>query len=165
MAKFITAFEKTMKNEGGYILHRNKGESADTYAGIYRKSHPTWEGWSYIDNNETPPTDLVRNFYKVNYWNKIKGDDIINQKAAENIYDFYVNAGTNGIKVAQEVSKCQADGIFGNKTLNAINEIGEDFTLKFVLARCSYYGSLISKKQKYAVFAKGWIDRAIRGIL
>lgn len=162
MATFEKAFQETMDNEGGFILHKNSGESTNTYAGIYRKAHPTWKGWSYFDKGEVPPTELVRKFYKGKFWDRIKGDEIKNQVVAENIYDFYVNVGTPAIKLAQKTSGAVPDGQFGIKTLKSINDMGEDFVIPYVFGRISYYGALISKKHKYAVFAKGWIDRAIR---
>ena len=60
---FEKSFLKVIELEGGFALHQNQTESQVTYAGIYRKAHPKWEGWEYIDKKETPPTSLVRTFY------------------------------------------------------------------------------------------------------
>nr|VFJ68710.1 MAG: Glycosyl hydrolase 108 [Candidatus Kentron sp. DK] len=44
MADFGQAFEKTMRNEGGFQLHTVRGDPGGmTYAGISRRHHPDWE--------------------------------------------------------------------------------------------------------------------------
>ena len=88
------AYTKVIESEGGYKLIDIKGDlGGQTYAGIARKPNPDWGGWSYIDRKETPPTDLVRGFYKARFWDDIKGDQISNQRIAGCIFNFYVNTG------------------------------------------------------------------------
>jgi len=60
---FEAAFQKVIRLEGGFVLHRHKTEKDVTYAGIYRAAHPRWEGWEWIDRGEEPPVDIVQNFY------------------------------------------------------------------------------------------------------
>nr|VFJ59107.1 MAG: Glycosyl hydrolase 108 [Candidatus Kentron sp. DK] len=97
MADFGQAFEKTMRNEGGFQLHTVKGDPGGmTYAGISRRHHPDWEGWEIIDGGgqESPGlTARVRRFYLVEFWQRVRGEEIKNQKVAESLYDFAVNAG------------------------------------------------------------------------
>ena len=102
---FETAYDKMMVDEGGYILHTIPGDTGGTtYAGIARNKNPQWAGWSFIDAKETPPTELVRDFYRVNYWNPIRGDEL-NPAIAESIFNFGVNAGVSvAIKLAQIVA-------------------------------------------------------------
>jgi len=91
MANFEQAYDKMMEDEGGYVLHEVKGDrGGQTYAGIARKMHPNWEGWQHIDYQETPPTQLVRDFYKTNFWDKIKGDDLTHDVIASSIFNFAV---------------------------------------------------------------------------
>ena len=62
---FETAYDKMMVDEGGYILHTISGDTGGTtYAGIARNKNPQWAGWAFIDAKETPPTELVRDFYR-----------------------------------------------------------------------------------------------------
>ena len=101
MAQFEPAFEKMIQNEGGYVLHNVEGDRGGmTYAGIARNMHPKWEGWALIDRGEKDGelTALVRKFYRVNFWNVIKGDEIQSQDIAECIFDFGVNTGTGVAK-------------------------------------------------------------------
>ena len=77
LADFATAFDRMIEDEGGYVLHEVPGDRGGmTYAGIARKMNPNWEGWQHIDYTEIPPTQMVRDFYKVNFWDKIRGDEI-----------------------------------------------------------------------------------------
>lgn len=69
MAEFLPAFERMIVNEGGYVLHTVAGDRGGmTYAGIARNFHPGWPGWRVIDQGETPPAELVRQFYRSNFW-------------------------------------------------------------------------------------------------
>ena len=124
MANFEQAYDKMMEDEGGYVLHEVKGDrGGQTYAGIARKMHPNWEGWQHIDYQETPPTQLVRDFYKTNFWDKIKGDDLTHDVIASSIFNFAVNAGVPvSIKLAQICVKTAPDGVIGAKTVSALNQ-------------------------------------------
>ena len=47
MGEFEQAFEKMIRNEGGYLLHKVSGDrGGQTYAGIARNFYPDWDGWS-----------------------------------------------------------------------------------------------------------------------
>jgi len=65
---------------------------------------------------------MVRNFYKGNYWDKVRGDDLNNQGVAEVIFDFAVNAGIKtSSKLAQIVIGATPDGIIGPKSVLMLN--------------------------------------------
>ena len=79
MAEFETCYEKMIQLEGGYSLHEVTGDRGGmTYAGISRNTWSKWPGWKKIDANEYDDelAELVREFYKAEYWNKILGDQI-----------------------------------------------------------------------------------------
>lgn len=77
MADFLPAFENVVLNEGGYKLTDIKQDrGGQTYAGISRKFHPHWPGWSYIDRGQVPPVSLVRAFYKEEFWDRLRCDEI-----------------------------------------------------------------------------------------
>lgn len=165
MADFNSCFESMMLNEGGYKLHTVEGDRGGmTYAGIARKANPSWAGWRYIDAGDTPPTQLVRDFYKVNYWNVIRGDEIIDQAAARMIFDFGVNAGwKTSTKLAQIILGTQPDGVVGPKTLQALNSVNSEvFVLKFTLAKVVRYRDIVAKDRTQLKFLLGWLNRTIR---
>lgn len=181
MADFFPCFEKTLLLEGGYKLHTVKGDRGGmTYAGIARNYHPDWSGWKLIDaGQEENLTEQVRTFYRKNYWNKIKGDEIQNQTVAFSIYDFAVNGGVRvASKLAQRVVGSTPDGCIGPATVRAINEMVEDekdekiFLLLFSQLKIYRYKNIClnDKRRKgdkvvsNLRFFCGWVNRVERGL-
>lgn len=167
MAKFEPAFEKTMTNEGGWLNHQVAGDKGgQTYAGIARRYHPDWSGWEIVDRGDLDNQDLtglVREFYWVNFWEKIKGDEISDQEIAESIYDFAVNGGVKiAVMMAQRIVKVGTDGIMGPKTLKKINSNDPDnFIIVYTLGKVSRYAQICNKDQEQSKFLLGWINRTL----
>lgn len=167
MADFEKAYEKTLAKEGGYVLHAvAKDRGGQTYAGISRRAHPRWPGWIVIDRGQEPEADLVRHFYRLNYWQPIRGDDIARQEIADSLFDFAVNAGIKtAVKLAQIVVGTTPDGVIGPKTLQAINGLQVDyFRASFALAKIKRYDGIVEKDRTQVKFFRGWVRRALEGI-
>lgn len=170
MAAYEPAFEKMIINEGGYKLVNIPGDSGgQTFAGIARNYHGSWKGWNYIDSNDLTNPKLinsVKSFYKSKFWNLINGDKINNQKIAELIFDFAVNAGVRtSAKIAQGIINAEMDGVIGPKTLAKLNNYdSEKFLLKFALAKVSRYAQICNKNKTQSKFLLGWINRTIKEI-
>jgi lysozyme family protein len=169
MADFNDAYEKMILNEGGYKLHNVRGDrGGQTYAGIARNYHPNWPGWRYIDDNDIDNPELterVRDFYKENFWDKIKGDQIEAQSVAETLFDFAVNAGhRTAAKLAQLVLGATPDGIIGPKTLEKLNQFeGEEFNIRYALAKVARYVEIVNRDRSQEKFLLGWINRTLKG--
>lgn len=156
------SLEKVLELEGGLKLHRNPSESTETYAGIYRKAHPDWDGWKYIDRRQEPPFQLVKDFYYQNYWKYF--ENIKTDRIKALLFETSVNLGVRGaVRLAQKVLNVKADGILGPKTLQALNSINEDdFIRDFTLARVAFYTQLANRDpKKYALYLRGWINRTL----
>lgn len=165
MTDFSTAFESMIRNEGGYKLHTVSGDRGGmTYAGIARNAWPNWGGWRDIDHGEIPDTELVREFYKVNFWDRVRGDDIADQQIARTVFDFAVNAGTGtAIKLAQIVVGVTPDGAIGPKSMAALNAMDSDkFKLAYALAKVARYRDIVARDRSQAKFLLGWINRTLR---
>lgn len=165
MADFLPAFEKTLLAEGGYKLTNISGDNGgQTYAGISRKMNPSWPGWRLVDGGATPPVDIVRKFYRDNFWDVVHGDQITKQDVAQSLYDFAVNAGTKtAIKLAQIVLGTTPDGVIGPKTLEAINRAEVDyFRLSFAVAKISRYRDIVVRDRTQIKFLVGWINRTLK---
>lgn len=167
MANFEIAFEKTLLAEGGYqhtFVANDKG--GETYAGISRRANQDWAGWKFLDNGSTPPTDMVREIYCINYWNRIGGNQITDQSVAETIYDFAVNAGVaTAAKLAQTVAGVTPDGVIGPKSISAINSTYPAFfNLAYFVAKIKRYESIVSKDRSQGKFLLGWTRRALKGL-
>jgi lysozyme family protein len=170
MADFKPAFEKMIRNEGGYKLHQDSGDKGGpTYAGIARNYHPNWPGWRFLDAGDLDDPELtaqVRDFYKNNFWDKIKCSQIEKQAVAETLFDFAVNAGyRTSAKLAQLVLDTTPDGIIGPKTLSKLNQVEEnDFNLRYALAKIARYTQIVNRDRSQNKFLLGWINRTLKGV-
>lgn len=170
MAEFINAYEKMIRNEGGYKLHIVRGDrGGQTYAGISRNHHPQWPGWRHIDNNDLDNLELtqrVREFYRKHFWDRIDGDQINDQSIAHTLFDFAVNAGCRtAVKLAQLVLGATPDGIVGPQTLEKLNQIdGDAFSIRYCLAKVARYAEIVNRDRSQAKFLLGWINRTLKAL-
>jgi lysozyme family protein len=116
MADFEVAYKLTAVNEGGYS-NDPADMGGETWRGISRKMHPDWQGWPIIDALKTKGSFpqslaksndleiLVKIFYRAQFWNVMRGDEIDFQEIANQIYDDGVNTGIiSAIRKAQKVA-------------------------------------------------------------
>ena len=183
MTNFQKAFDNLIDIEGGYAnLQGDTGK--ETYMGISRVYHPNWQGWSIIDNYKSHSVNfekllgaskklktLVQDFYKKNYWDKFRGDDlpyIIAEELLEQSVNIgtYKTAGENLQKALNLLNRngnlfpdLKVDGIVGEKTLNAVKKVNQRRLLKVLNGlQFMHYYNLDIKNPKYEKFA-GWFDR------
>lgn len=168
MADFLPAFERALLAEGGYKLHQVAGDTGGlTYAGIAHNPNPGWPGWAWIDRGETPPSQLVRDFYRAGWWLPIRGDEIRDQTVAESIYSFATNSSAFGapktaVRLAQIVAGVTPDGAMGGKTVEAINAMEPGlFLALYALARIARYRDIVARDRTQARFLLGWINRTL----
>jgi lysozyme family protein len=189
MAKFDISFEKTMKFEGGYSNNPNDS-GGETYKGISRKNFPSWEGWNIIDSIKPKKItvsslkgknidDMVKVFYKEKFWDKIKGDGIINQLFANILFDSIVNMGIQrpvkflqaSLNELDSTNKLSEDGIYGDKTYNTLlkyldsneDEKLNQLIIKFNERRKAFYQKIVNNNPSQKVFLKGWLKRVEEG--
>jgi len=83
MAIFNEAFQKILHFEGG---HSKKTDS--TYLGISKEKYPDWIGWKILDNEREGSINReVMNFYKLQFWDVIRGDEILSQVLANKFFN------------------------------------------------------------------------------
>ena len=159
-------------------LHQNAGETGWTYKGIYQTAHPTWEGWRIVrtamqkyngdmklasemlfDNKELE--ELVVRFYKKEFWDKMKLDEVASQKIADEMFVFGLNVGIgHAIRAAQRIASVQQDGVVGPKTIQALNRLDDTvFDETYDILEVEYYEKL-GEQPRFAQFVKGWRNRA-----
>lgn len=174
--KIVTRLEF---NSPRNALHVNEGEEGYTFMGIYQKAHPKWQGWSIIKDLESKYSnikdlskacydsctlqDLVKDFYKTNFWDKLRLDEVKSAKICFEMFVFGVNAGLkNAVKLAQRVVGVLDDGIIGPKTIHALNNYDEDkFDREYDLLEIQFYEMLVSKRPAFKSFINGWTNRAL----
>jgi lysozyme family protein len=165
MSDFLQAFERMIVNEGGYKLHTVAGDRGGmTYAGISRNNWPNWPGWSYLDSGDTPPAEMVRGFYRSNFWTPLRLEEVQSQDMARTLFDFAVNAGTStAAKLAQIVIGTTPDGKVGPKTLAALNNYDADlFMARYALAKIARYEQIVTKDRSQGKFLLGWVRRTLK---
>lgn len=177
MADFKLAYAKVLKNEGGYV-NDLQDPGGETYKGVARKIHSKWDGWQIIDvlkqqsnfpnnlDDNQEVQDKIEFLYQVNYWDKLKGDDINSQLVAESIFDFGVNAGTGtSASLAQMVVGAGVDGVIGKESISKINAFEEEhFLAAFTVAKIGRYIAIIKKRPTSRKYLYGWVRRALGDI-
>lgn len=166
MADFAPAFEKTLLAEGGYKLTTVADDKGgQTYAGITRRSNPLWKGWAWIDAGKTPESQAVRELYRAQYWDRVRGDELP-QKIAESLFDSAVNMGvTTAVKLAQLVAGTTPDGVIGEVTIKALSATApEVFVAQYALAKIARYRDIVMRDRTQVKFLLGWINRALKGV-
>jgi lysozyme family protein len=169
MADFNPAFEKMLHDEGGMQLTDIPGDrGGQTYAGIARNANPQWVGWPLVDRKEFGGslTSLVRDFYRQNYWDRIRGDEIRDQQIAETIFNFGVNTGVGvAVKLAQVIVGAVPDGGIGPKTVELLNQCTpQNFMASYALAKIGRYAAICNKDRTQSKFLLGWINRTLQGL-
>lgn len=167
MADFFPAYEAMIIDEGGYKLHTVAGDrGGQTYAGIARNYHPDWPGWVWIGKGEIPPAQLVRDFYRLQFWDPLRCGEIKQQSIAATLFNFAVNAGVGtASKLAQAVVGATPDGKIGPKSLEALNAMHpERFAAAFALAKLARYAQICNLDRSQSKFLLGWVNRTLRGL-
>ena len=165
-------------NDNSLLLHHNEGETGLTYFGIYESAHPSWDGWSVIKRylvntpnlkecskilaNVSDLNQKVEEFYKKEFFDKLKLDLVKSVDKQEEIMCFAINVGLKPcIKKLQECLNVKVDGIIGQQTINALNSFNESlFDKLFDLEEKEYYELIIKNKPQYLQFKNGWFKRA-----
>ena len=165
-------------NNPSNALHKNPNEDGLTFMGIYEAAHPNWVGWEriynvldqYQDMKKTSVSlynsniiELVKVFYKDQFWDRLRLDEVEYEIVCKEMFLFAVNAGLKiAVKTAQRVLGITADGIIGPQTLKALNNFNpEDFDVMYDEYEIRYYEEIIARNPKFKIYAKGWRNRAL----
>lgn len=172
MADFWTAFNKTMKHEGGYA-NNPADRGGETYRGIARKHWPAWQGWPLVDEKKSRPdfpkclTDsayldaAVKDFYRRNFWPAWMGG-IESQDLADWVFDKAVNMGTaQAVKLLQRAAGVDDDGRWGPRTAAAVKAADPSSLLEACREQARmFYRQLADNNPSQRQFLKGWLARA-----
>jgi lysozyme family protein len=187
MADFDVAYDITLAHEGGYDNDPDDA-GGETYKGVARKYYPTWAGWAIIDAAKEEPNfpenlkdnvvldSMIREFYKINYWNRVGGDDLSEQLLANELFDTGVNMGVSraveflqkALNVLNKNGKLYddigEDGKFGNDTVNALSAYlstdSVNLLLKIInVLQGMHYINYMIKNPTQEKYARGWFNR------
>lgn len=154
---FETAVQKVFISEGGYSAHRADRGGATNY-GITQRVYREWKGADVDIKNITK--DEAMQIYLERYWKPSKAG-LLPAALRDIHFDSAVNHGVGRAnKLLQAAAGVDQDGVIGNKTLEAVNEM-DDRLLKcrYVAARYAFYGDIIRRDRSQTVFITGWMSR------
>lgn len=207
MANFRNAFDITMGHEGRYVNDPDD-PGGETYRGISRRNHPSWVGWQTIDSlkrrvfaaspNEDPLTltkslkkeidvsknldDYVVFFYREHYWDRVAGNEIQDQKVAEELFDTAVNMGVHKAvtflqgalnllnRRQQSYPDIAEDGVMGPTTLkilhvhlNTYSTAPHDLLVVMNILQGMHYITIMRRHPTLEKYARGWFKRVTIG--
>lgn len=153
MADFGIAVDLTLQHEGGYVNNSND-PGGETKYGISKRAFPDVD----IANLTL---DQAKEIYRRNYWNPLYRQ-IESQSVANKLFDMGVNMGRSvAVHILQDVLGVEADGIFGNGTLKALNASSAgDVLARYRAALDSHYRRIVAENPDTAKFLNGWLNRA-----
>jgi lysozyme family protein len=125
---------------------------------------------------KTPDRDTIKNLtveqavpiYKINYWDKIRGDEIANDSVAALMMFAVVNSGVGQIKPLKQLMNAVAGKKiveentkpFTSAEIKLLNGLPQDRYFKLLkAAREQFYRNLVSKRPSNQVYLKGWLNR------
>lgn len=177
--KFEDSFERLMAKEGRGRSAHKADRGGDTFAGISRRWYPKWLGWVLVDagldGTNAELWDAVRTFYRVEYWDRLRCDELPDAIADE-LFEQAVNIGTHqtivhlqiGLNVLNRGGKVypnlKADGRIGPATMAAVEAL--DTRDERVLynavnhLQAGYYIDIAQDDESQEDFIRGWLERA-----
>lgn len=105
--------------------------------------------------------DVINRVLKPHYWDRWKADSIKNQSIANILVDWVWASGKHGIVRPQAILGVVADGIVGNKTLEAVNSYPDQQNLFDLIKadRIQFIKEIVAKRPVNKRFEKGWLNR------
>lgn len=175
MANLQPALEKTLRFEGGYA-NVTGDAGGETYCGIARNSWPKAGIWPIIDkcNKQKPlkrngfvtgpdsdkANQLISDFYRIQFWDDIRGNDIKSQSVANYLFDWHVTSGAIAVRQVQEILGVDVDGKVGNQTLSAINAADPHKLFdQMVATRVQRAKDRVAANPSQQKFLNGWLNR------
>ena len=164
MNRFERIFDYLLKVEGGYSNDKHD-KGGKTKYGITEEDA---RDFGYKGDMQDLTMDFAKNIYLKKYYLGNKLDKVVNDKVALSVCDFIVNGGAWGAKKAQAALNelgfdLRVDGILGEKSLAALNEVDENkFLEKYHDLQRRYYRVLAANKPSQKKFLTGWLNRVDR---
>ena len=161
---WIPSFNTVMASESGFQNDPRDpgnalpdGRQGCTMLGVTQKNWEHYVGRKVTQDDMRALTkDMVRPFYKINYWNAVHGDSL--PTGVDYLcFDIAVNAGpVRAAKLLQTALGIEADGIIGQQTMNNVALADKGALIdKFTAVKTDWYRSLNNP-----TFEKGWLARS-----
>lgn len=152
--RFQECVDCVLEHEGGYV-NDPADPGGETKFGISKRAFPN------VDIGNLSRADAIRLYYE-HYWRRIKGDQIISNELALQIFDMAVNAGPAvACKLVQEIVGTKQDGVIGAFTLAAMDRYPSVAGMieRYKFLRIKFYAVLVHKNPSLLRYLMGWINR------
>ena len=162
------------------VLEQNATESGWTFMGVYQGAFPNLDLWKTVRQkvqqangsmklagsmlyNNVAVREMIDDFYKKEFWDKARLDEVVSQQIANEIFVAGVNMGMKkAVMLAQKLVGVPADGLAGPKTLKAINAFDDAiFDEMYDVLETDHYEMIIANNPSKRIYAKGWRNRAM----
>ena len=164
----IRLFEKIFNYlicvEGGYTDDKYDKGGKTKYGIIELEARK----YGYKGHMKDLTLELAKEIYFKKYYKKNRLEEIDNDEVALSICDWTVNSGAWGLKKAQQTLNelgynLVVDGIFGTKTLQALNTVDVNKFLELYHEKQRlFYNNIVKRNPTQKKFLKGWLNRVDR---
>lgn len=168
--------EEIVAREGGYVNDPHDPGGATNHGvtiGTLRRLGLDLTGDGIIGSSDVRALtrDQAVEIFIDHYWRR-PGLDRLPEDLQPGVFDMYVNAGSNAVKILQRLltrlgRPCVDDGIVGPRTVAAAFGAGQGLAEAYALARRDYYYALADARPASRIYARrrdggkgGWITRA-----
>lgn len=164
----IRLFEKIFN----YLIYVEGGYTDDEYDKGGKTKYGIIElearKYGYKGHMKDLTLELAKEIYFKKYYKKNRLEEIDNDEVALSICDWTVNSGAWGLKKAQQTLNelgynLVVDGIFGTKTLQALNTVDVNKFLELYHEKQRlFYNNIVKRNPTQKKFLKGWLNRVDR---
>lgn len=186
MADIRVAYDNIIIPIEGLYSNNKHDRGGETVWGIARNINADWEGWEVVDAYKMLP-DFPKNlqwanlqplaikYYKKNYWDTLRLDEVTDQRVATELFDSAVNMGvrTAGMMLQRalnvlnrnemDFNDLEVDGVIGAKTIKAtdlqIKKSAVNLLLTLNALQGARYIEICERNNTQEVFFNGWIKR------
>jgi len=155
-----------IKEHEGIGLHNVKGDKGGlTNTGITLSTFKSY-GTDKNQDGKIDEKDLAKlnntdweNIFTKNFWDKVGGDKIKDERILGQLVDWTWMSGGNAIKKARKALGLPESLIVDNQMIDIINNNPEDSLNKIKQARLNHYTSIVEHNPSQSKFLKGWVKR------
>lgn len=151
----------------GVVVTDNDG--GQVRFGINSKAHPQAVSDGFYTMSKDDALAYAKTVFVSQYWNHIFGDDIRNQRVANQCADLFFNTGEEAVLIMQRAANrfqenpIAVDGKFGKMTLDAINFVPDQLALLDAVKAQAivFYQILVAKNPAKYTQAdyRSWVSR------
>jgi len=161
-SNFDLVFNHILDREGTQFTDIPEDRGGPTKFGITQASLADYLGRPASKEDVKNMTQFTaKEIYRRNYWNVIRGDEIIHPVFCICFMDQAVNRGpASATRQIQRQLKLDPDGVVGPKTLKAINaQNDKQVSFKFICDTQNRYCDICVNDKSQIKFLNGWINR------